>query len=1667
MSASESLEEIRDLYHDLVAFSESHLPTVERLAAQLEAKVDDFRHLLDKPAKNEKSRQSLLSGKIHVDDQDYTINEECKQTTIQLADGLDLDELEAARLFIAFQNDPENLARAPLENCVIRFHERRLFLLESLRLVLKKGTDPDNDPNHADFFRTIVMAILDSKPSSNQRTYTQKCLSAMADIKKWLRSVGERVQNASILGSTETGNFAEIMDFQKTSLLRQHESLGTILSYVVTASEAKTEDFQSFLAIVKAIDKFDDLMVHYVPPLLTFISHFGNVEAAYSYSIAKSFHEKIVDNKDDSQWSLQYFHSASIVWWLAEYSTWYVDSPNDPAIAALDLEAESEARTELFFDALRNGAFDFILSLSFEVKRADWIDPVRTSLRRWLLQDKNKVPDMIKDSTPFSDSFQVLLMERLEIFVDRFITNMPGLLRRLRTDEDQQRLLNLEKQSSQRYDIDPHQHNLDLEKFVVAISYIFEHRVEAAETFWEDPENTLFGFLQWIGRRLSTPRACAVSELVLSLSEGEECASAAHKFLLEEGSGFGSKSRRTYSLNWEQILYETQYFVSKIRDVPVVPQSSAYSKGRDRTDRTGPEPETDKMLESYLRLITRLCHNSLEARSWVLNHPSCRIVELLFSLAGSSVPGPLRACAFEALAALLNQKTREIGENVWLALDNWIAGGSLPSVALAKPGSTAVTPQWKEEVIFDNLGFGFEEPTAFIVLLHALVTSYPSDDGLNDVLTFPEHLGTSHRSAGITPYVDFALGRIFATKTAEIQDIVQLRVLRLTCLEFIKTCLSTFNEDLVIFANRCNVSVDSAMRATSLISYARLHPFARVMEWLFNDRVQDALFATAHQDQHEVSIASSDSPLIIALHHSIEVMNMIFRLQATYLDILRPMIKTSTSGRPKTVANATLASFEDAILNNLQLAVDLGHYCGTGHQELTLASIRLLERISTSRKLITSSRDGGLDERNKIIGVLVMNGESDRIAQTFIDAMQLNVREISYGPESPGYIVKCNILKLLNNCLSTTPNQPSVAHLLLGFTCRGHMVEISSGGLFSKGVSLFHSILELVTEYPSGEDGNNIKWMFDIKLAALEVLKKLWKSPLTSVYTMTELRANDFLFDRIIKQPLLDSTSLFDGRPVTDDDFFLTHSADCFASMLRQRASFLDYTAAEIRMVSVEQSPTLMRRIISALLGETTTPDGDSITNPSVLDLFDFMEMNIPEEFRRPELQLLNNLDFSICLKGSEDETADLDLHGAEQLVTLRSNELRKYGQLSNPDKELTLQVETTHLLGYAIADNYRRRLVIFRLQTLKAWVHLLSVIVQDCNFDRESKTAFILQTLQLILPKLEKQSLDNVTEALEIARLAKTLLFNLDFVESSLGKGRAGDMANDRLFQLFRISLHSIHSPAATSQLREIFYSICYRYLTAMSDVPSTSTFIRRHSIQTIKASGERLIDVICDDAYAAEGASRISALLLLDALVSLGQQENSKYIIESFTRLNFISLLVDAIKHMPSEIRDTNAQHVSLLLSYYATKLSLLQRISQTRHGSGCVLNAGLFQAIHESGLFAVDPDLGIDIDNSDALKKYYELLLAVIRIINTAVLSRAQHEQTIDQARKFVSKNRYSMVAVFKRHARIGGARTDMTGDLEELVENFVLLISMTGFLEFEEESSLKSSASKLFT
>ena len=1428
------------------------------------------------------------------------MNKEFQENAIQVADILDLDELASAQLLLESEEDAEILARSNVTFAVIHFHERRQFLLECMRLLLKISIDNDRQEDLGDVPGQLVSSILESKDGSrpDESLYVKRCMRSMADIEMWLQALGERQQGTLVLGQVVPQELNEITAFQLQSLEQQHESLGAITHHLIKANKADVEHFRTLLDHMPRLDRMNNLVLHYIPIIIGFTGWCGRTDGNVDIAEARSLNMKIMNQKDSSPWPLREFQAATITWWLAEYSARYTEPPGGSPLQKVDLESEARVRSDVFFQALQDDAFQFTLSICSQSNPDLWYDTTRIGLINFLLHDS---PIHSSSLTPPSPHFRILLMEKFQSFADAFINSMPDILRQFKMEEDTQRIrIRSALRNNPSEDISGQ--SFHLERFLLIISFSLDQRVDAAETFWDDVESNLYGFLQWASRRQTTPCVGAFCEMLRSIAQGEKYATAAHHFLLEESSSTPARIRKLPSLSWTHIFDELNFYTTKIREQPAILRSAnEYDGNVDNAV----ELESPFMLENYLRLISHLCNESDLVRSWILTQSNFPLLDVLFNLCNSQGAPRLHACCFSVVKALLTEKSADLSQIVWTSLDQWVFG------RLASPQPKVLNASaHPDQIIFHTIAESFEETREFSTLLRSLMAPSIQSTQLNDQLPFPENLGSAYRMPGIEPFVDFVLGKVYTSLAARPEDKIQQSIIAWDVLNFAVVCLESFNEDLVILANRSRIPVDEAMNTSSLLAYVRLHPFSRIMEWMFNDRVLNALFATAHQDVDEVAAASADSPLILSLVRSIDVMYLVMELQSTYLDIVRPLIKLQTTGRKQPVLNPTLASFEDSVALNLGLIVDLGLYAGAGNQDLAVTSLRLLSRLASSRKLNVSptAAQSQRPHGNRLISVIEQNDEMNRIARSLSLSMQFDMRELSNGNDAPGWTIKSVILDFLIQCLSTFTDRPTLAHALLGFSCSAMTVDVEPESAFADGLSLFHAILHLVVEYPNGIDGDMQSWCLTLKQKSMRILSMLWNSPLTSIITMLELREKEFLFALFIRQATIGPRTPWDERSIDDPEFMITESAEAFGQYLWQRRFLLEYASTEVRLVSSEGIPSLQAKIFSTLLGSTSKPDGEQIPNLTIFDLFDFIELNWRPNTNWPNLTCFAGLDFNVDA-GTQENSGFKDLKLTDEMITLRLNELRKGGRVKTSDEEQRAIAEAEQIMLFFQSKNNSMKLASARVQTLKAWVDLLTLIIDTCDVERAAKSVLILQALQLATPKLEEFALQNAEEAMDMGSLVLALLFQLDFEASALDRSRAGDVANDRLFSAFRTSLRVISNPQVGMELRDVLYRICYRYLSGMAQT-SDAPVHRRHGTQTVKTSGERTINIICDDAYGASPTCRISALLLLDALAALAQAEKSSYIIESLMRTNFIQVVVESIDSIPRELRETPAK-------------------------------------------------------------------------------------------------------------------------------------------------------------
>lgn len=1635
-------------------------------------------------------------GKITLRDVTYEVNTDFQQGTLQLADALDIDEMEAAEMFLAAQEYSQVLDRPPLITAIMRFHERRSFLLECLRLIFYISSSREIEDEQLQIrIQDYVSEILEIKNTTlqNASIYTRSALRAMEDIEKWLLLLADQIQKASVVEQAEDQDIMEAIEHQRQSLFQQHESLAAILFYLFEADSNSAEDFRILINQLKRLEKFDGLLVHYIPMAIVCFNRFGYSDGSGTQKDARSLHTMIT-NKDAQPWKLPYLHAAITAMWVSFYSGWYWDDgPSSPA-PGVDSEKEAAENTKIFKAALDDGAFDFMLAICTAVNSEEWADPARTELVALLLRE-SAVPTPEIDSC--NDYLKRLLMKEFGVWVESLISNMPDAVRSLKSEEDTQRL---DQITALRDGLtsNPHRGLVEarthLESLLVIMSFSFENRQEDAQEFWSDPTSNTYGFLQWASKRQTVPRVSAFCELLCAFSGGEENAAAVHRFLTEEDKFMTSKLKRSTAMNWMQMFAELRLYAERVTDKSSSSTTNQSSILRSRKSEPVDmsEPESPVMLTCYLRLMGHLCKQNGAIRDWMLENQTFPVVDNLLKLCSGPIPTHLRATTFDTLSALMTNKTVTHGNDMWIELDNYVSGERLATLCLGKPPQTSQGALRQQQAL-RMIGEHFDQTNALVVLANSLIE--PASDLIGNPLplSFPDSLGSTYRMPGIEPYVDFILGNALSRKM-ELRE-HQSRLLTYNCLGFVLACLRTFNEDLVSVLSQPSHSSDSSSKTSILATYVRLHPFARVMEWLFNEDVLKALFATSHQDVAEIAQASSDSVLVSTLLRSLEVMNLILDLQSTYSNIVKPLVKVHSGPGRINVANSSLSSFEDSVLNHLTLVPALCLYCGTGHQQLTVTAMALLEKLTSSPKLnkMSSPEITKWQSSNKIVEVLASEVDIDSVSRSLVSQMRPEDRELEWGAETAGYVIRESLLALLNSCLGMITDRPTVAHLLLGFGSVGNVLDVPSNGLFSQRMSLMHTIIEFLQLYPEHLNGHVQSWTVHIKRIAFEVLKHLWSSKLATYFTLGEMRAQGFLASMFSRQSIVGPGTSWNGFPVMSDEFWATDATSALAEFLLYRSHLFAYAATEIRAAAKTGSPTLQGEILATLLGNIPLDNGESMKSPSVFDLFDFADLDVTCSFELPQFTLLGPVAAQISAKAEEDSPMLYNASEVEELIQVEKAKLSGSGSVRAQDDE-QFNAEANGLVLFLLATNQSRLIQHNRYLALRSWAELITTIISCSVMDDSTRPGFILHAIQLILPKLEHSIDQESPEAIELARLAETLISRLTSDLSAIHGSRSGDIIDEKLYQLFQVSMRGIKFAASNVQLRETLYAICSHYITRITASDSTHGKLQQFSQQVVKASGFSVVEIICDDAYNGQETCRAGALLLLNLLVALDNLTDC-HLADMISQSNYLSLFLDALRSLPEELRNAPAAgksststfvtfdtHLSfsetpVLLAFYESLLALFQILCQTKNGATVVLKSGLFESVRESQLFAADPDIGIgwsslsqtfsnrrllnypDIDDSDALRKFYDLLLSIIRVIVTAVFSRGIHNEQIKaQTRTFLAENRSCMVGVFKRFAKIGGgAPAGHQETLCELVKSFMVLVTATDYLDFEEEQS----------
>lgn len=1454
-------------------------------------------------------------------DQEYGINEDFKHISRAIATTLDLDEIEAGRLLIENQADSSTGAESFVTDAVSSYHNRRDLLLQCLRITLQQSLTLEADGNIKQFFETIVAKVLevDTGITNNGSLFARKCLNTLEDIERLQNKVGDVLQSKAVLGGPRGPEFYATLEFQKDSLFKQHEALGCILAYLFQGDYTNQEDLRKLNAAAKRWNRIDFNLIHYLPAFSAAFRQYASPGSQLSQESTNLLDNLFTPLPQDTGLALiRPFHAILSLWWTVEYSGQFRE--------LTDQDAASEKRANTVNAALKEDALELMLAICTSTNLDVWRHPARQELVTLLLSESSSI--VLEGGDQTSSYFRLHFMECLENFVEAFISNMPDSIRKLRTEEDDQRL----NQLMAMQDGLPPEHRggsvckLHLECFLVLISFAFEQRPEAAEQWWEDPDSNLYGFLQWASRRQTVPRVSAFCELLCSISEDQECAEAAHKFLLDESLPTSTRGRRNPSMNYQQIFAELELYAHKVHERSTTPQLPNMRKVQP-TEMN--ELESPVMLSCYLRLLAHLSRQPSGTRFYILETAFPSFPQALLLLSTGPVPSYLRASIFATLDALLTDKSIQTATTLWQTLDNWAANGQ--EMVQSAVNKTTQPPKPTLTDLQANLNaitLSLDQCDSFVVLLRDLVVTLPSTGLGTDMLPFPGDLGSSYRSPGIDPYIDLVCGQVFVKRLAEVADEVQRSIGAFHCLEFVAVGLEGFNEDYVVMMDRSASQRDATQDTPTARIYAQRSPFARLMQWILNTDMNKALMESLRVPLESVEAALPDSPLLLGLQRSIDIINRVLDLQPTYFDIVRPMIQSQLH-QQSPLYRSSVNSIEDSLAAHPEVVLNLCQFAATDHSELALRALALLQKLSSSPKLNNHflSSDPVRGRTRRIIDMLGPNAsaELEPVAKNLAARLQFDIRDLEDGFESVNYLTKDGVLAFLNACLETQPDLPNIAHLLLGFSRLQERLTISNS--IDAGTSVLNSIVDLVQNYPDDEDGVVLSWLVHIKAAALRVLRHLWSSSLSQSIVIGQLRRLQFLQSQFSSHPVIYQQTLWDGNAVFHPAFWYSTSAEALAEFLAYRASLFNYTTAELKAAAGEGLSTTLRQALSILQGKTINVDGTITPNPDVFAFFDFLELDLSASFELDPKYYMG-IDFDIYLTQASDRIPrlyDLKLI-REHLFSYKLDLLRKQSdsQSVNRVDEQDLIAEADSIIATMEARN--RSIVAHKARSdaLHEYVEMIIAIIESCPMDSSTKLQFILHVLQIMLPKLDVLISDESEDVLELARAADALLFSLSGAGPT--NTQIDNVITEKLFQLFRASIEGIPLSNSSPALRTIFYSICSQYLTRIAlpndeSVLDTLAKARRNSMDCIRSASQRLIPIISDDAEDGLDSCRLNALNLLAFLTSLARTEKSNYMVQSFVKANVLEILLESLKHVALEFqeREPARKYLSLLCGVF----------------------------------------------------------------------------------------------------------------------------------------------------
>lgn len=1575
--------------HEVAQESSRDSCWLSRLEAALELVTDDLKGFLYSPAKSEKSRSVLAKQVIEVEDVKYQLNTEFINVAVMVADDLNIDELVAAQLVLFSSGDANRLAAAPVEAAVALFYVRRQYILEFIRFALECASDPDSDPVAAEVYTKLCREIMTSNPP-------ELVLQAFRGVEQSLNDLKDRENRGEFMGLKANPLFEEQIHLERSYFVKEHDTLGCILCGVVAAGLANRSGMEQILKHMATFGSYSSQMLAYFPGMILYFSRFDpSLESNTQHGQEPQFEplfNTLGSKNGTSLWKCQWWRGALAIALIAfkAGSFLFEDLTNEQS------EIEQQAMCVLQ-DAIDAGGIEFLMALILDVSTI-----TKTITRRGGSVIAKYPRELVQPRVPrfssWSQDYSPLLIRRvvsaIELLVETFITNLADVLKEMRLNEEDSYLAFANDRTTE----EVAQPSEDLERFFLLVAILYRGRPDAGARFWHDTDGALYGFLGWARECQATFMSATFAAMLTSLAEGENCAYAAHQFLLKKPQAIKTRS---FVASWESIAELLHYYTDVLnssRSAGTTYSGDSHVEHNAFSSLSRPRATLDDdsllVLAAYLDLIAEVADHCNEAweQCWVRAEVSTSsIVDAIFDLMRFQTP--LIGSLLNALASCVRcPKLNEF----WPRLDRWAFSSDI--------------------IASDNIIRG-QGSSRF----ETLITSVP------EAISFTRLMLNALRatvSQSILPhtrfeeYYKYIVIHIFPYSTSDKLARQDQLALQLDCMNMFDILLHAADGQL-LWAKRLNLpSEEVLLSGVKLEDYMNLLPFELTSKLCYNDQnVYGVLFSAIRGGKDEVFKNSE-------VHTSVTVVILAIKLISHLISV-----------------QESSARFDKPLLYNLDVIPHLALYAGSEHRKLSLASIQLLSVIEQRPYFkATAAR------KSRVLSILESVTDTARIRIGLIDLLGRNLDTLDRdATKSAAALLQWLIADLRR--ASSNP-RPCVAHFLLGFSHFSYSLELDSevGGI-ATGASLLDSVCDLLTDCVN-EMNQEIK-SSETKLARLcsEVLVELLRNPLSSQLVLEHMREQEYFLKLLCEEPLVTTETLWEGTRFIDiinrHARQIEHMA-LFVDFFQRRANFVEMLSLEVHSCARYRMLSMQQQYLECLL------DFQQTSSRSILSFLDFLRLG--DETAAGFIQAQQNLSRlpqGIALRALISAANKSDTMHMDQLVSdvvfaavvedrikTKSRAAKKAKSL----KSVTMDVvkfdvaKTTKIESEAraLAETTFCDLAIraTQLDCLRVWCQLVPVLVTG-NSGVYSMT-FALEAIQTLVPRLAQYSR---TDAAFCQPLASLLVLLLERYKDTQGQAKPDAAVVDRMNSLLQAAIVSIQPSIAIAELRTDLYVVCYEIITMALRATETSASSRQ--FETVISSGDGLLRTVCFDALSADDGLRLVSLVFLEVLATAAYRLRSNFVETGLVRYNLVQLLIQSISQIDFQPGKTHSSRQYEICVIKVT-LSLFLQLAQTRSGAQHLFDCGLIDIFNES-LFLKPEATGIPVQ--------YDVLTIIFQVVAAAVISLGSNNAKVAAAvRHLFDAHQHLITSVFRADAN---SHNLSQTDVSRLAKTLIVLFNVVEY------------------